>query len=145
MATLRGEAVTLFGGGEIKGFSTSGISSEEDVRRRSAVHGAHRVTPHYQVDGGVARAIDHETFALFSLYGAFERTQAFYRQLGVSADDTPAFPAYYAASVTAVLFPVLAADNAAYLPALDGFMMLPDSLAGNEVPLALNLGVVGHE
>jgi hypothetical protein len=142
---LDGAPVKLFGGGGIGALSLSAPKDEEAFRRAFKVKDAREPSPRYTVVDGAAHAVDYDTFAMFSIYRAFERAVGFYRSMGVPEEALARMPAYYRASINLVIFKVLSSDNAAYVPSVDGFLMLPDSLEGNMVPLALNLGVVGHE
>jgi hypothetical protein len=56
---MTGSAATLLGGGKIEALNLGQPASEEAVRKRYALHQAHPVRPRYQVQGGVARAVDY--------------------------------------------------------------------------------------
>ena len=139
-----GAAGRIWGGGAISASGDVG-NTEADVRRNLAVRGAHGLHLAYTIDAGVARALDYDTFAIFTIYRELERVRTFYATLGVPDAALAPLPAYYRGRIEVFFLPLLASDNAAYVPAIDGFLLFNDFLSGNDVPLALNLGVVGHE
>lgn len=142
---LHGGAVQLHGGGAVRITGGETVRTEADLRRVFRVRAAEPLRLDYRVEGGVVRAHDYDTFAALSLYRAFERVTAFYRELGAPPAALAPYPAYFRGRIEVLVFPLLASSNAAYLLPAEAFLFLNDFLDGADVPLALNLGVVAHE
>lgn len=142
---LAGEAARFRGGGFIRVPTSATLDGEAQIREAFRVQGAHDLALDYQVAGGVVRANDYDTFAMLSLYRALENTRGFFRAVGVGDEALRTLPVFFRPRLEVFLFPLLASNNAAYSPPVDGFLFFNDFFAGNAVPLALNLGVVAHE
>ena len=98
----------------------------------------------YANDDGVAKALDRDGLVLFSFYAHLEDAVAALDEAGT--DASPLFPVDIAIT-PALSDPSLAflpAENAAYAPSANTFILL-DDLVDKDVPLAANRGVVTHE
>jgi hypothetical protein len=150
LATLRSLDPFTGGAGEIRGGGAISLTgdlgrTDEEIRRALTPDDVHGLDLRYDLDGGVMRSIDYDTFAVFTIYRELERTREFYAGLGVPESALGPMPAYFRGRIEVFFLPLLASNNAAYVPAIDSFMLFNDLFAGNEVPLALNLGVIAHE
>ncbi len=98
----------------------------------------------YASNNGVAYALDRDGLVLFSFYAHLEDAIAGLDEAGLDVSDL--FPVDIA--VTPALgdpgLAFLPAENAAYAPSANTFILL-DDLIEKDVPLAANRGVVTHE
>ncbi len=93
-------------------------------------------------DGALVPA-DFHSLNIVTTYYNFERAFQFFQRVGgLSAESFGARSVYYFPTFIEVTSPEN--DNAAFVPLLQGFVVLPfDQL--QQVPLGINAGVIGHE
>lgn len=110
-----------------------------------------RLSYSWQAEGGGRRAVtnDYESLAMLTVFHHVEQAWLFFRDVvgDASAATREPCPIGFYATVGAKLgiaIPQLAADNAAFMPLSDSFVILRTSLLQG-VPLALNRGVITHE
>lgn len=96
------------------------------------------------VQDGDAEPLDQEGLVLLSFYAHLQDARDLLLDAGVGVSDL--FPIHAAVSpaVPDLGLAVLAAENAAYVPGANTFVLLPDVFP-KEVPFAANLGIVSHE
>lgn len=95
------------------------------------------------VDGD-AEPLDQEGLVLLSFYAHLQDARDALVEAGVGVQDLFPMDAAVSPAVPDLGLTVLAAENAAYVPSANTFILLPDVVA-KAVPFAANLGVVSHE
>lgn len=132
---LEGDYGIGYTGGALLINWNTGNWSYEEGRRLDILH---------SVDAGVAYPLDRDGLVLYSFYAHLEDAAAGLAEAGL--DITPLFPINIAVtpSLSDPSLAFLPAENAAYAPSANTFILL-DDLVAKEVPLAANRGVVTHE
>ncbi|MBI3178439.1 MAG: hypothetical protein HYZ27_02185 [Deltaproteobacteria bacterium] len=149
---IRGGATRLRGGGSLvleqAVFSDDvNARTEEELAEVDLIRDDARVEADYVREGDVLVPLDWETLLMFSFYHHMERGQTFLRALGVADSALPSLRAYFHVRFTSLLLwgLPLVTDNAGYTSIADAFLIFPQAVHGNGVPLATNEGVVVHE
>ncbi len=149
---IRGGAAEMRGGGSltIETALLSGDltpSSNEEARKADIIKGDGPVEAEYIKDNDVLVPTDWESLAMFSFYYQVEKAHIYYREIGTPEEALPALQAHFNIQFSSIILfgQVIIADNAAYMPIADSFLLFPQNLLNDGVPLALNQGVVTHE
>jgi hypothetical protein len=103
------------------------------------------VRVHFIKSGGVEWSADFDSINMVMLYFNLETSLVFYKLFGWTEAQAGVPDVYYQATFTEPqLSPNPIKDNALYFTPLQGFLVLPFATFQG-VPLAMNLGVIGHE
>jgi len=148
LVALRGPVATLLGGAHFDESDQNladvpATASAQEVREAITKNAGSAVHVSYIESGGVLVPADFHSLNLVTSYYNFERAFGFFESIGsltTAAFGTP--EVYYFATFVQETEPEM--DNAAFDPLLGGFFILPFE-ALQQVPLALNTGVIGHE
>ena len=134
-ARLEGDYGTGYTGGTLQINWSSGRWSYDTGRPLDILH---------SVREGVAYPLDRDGLVLYSFYAHLEDAAAGLAEAGL--DISPLFPIHIAVtpSLSDPSLAFVPAENAAYAPSANTFILL-DDLVVKEVPLAANRGVVTHE
>jgi len=141
--TVSGDIARMWGGATVH--ADPGLSPADAGASRDAyVDDAAEVRVSWIADGDVAVPTDFDSLTMLTAYAHLEVVTRHFADLGVAvADDT--IPVYYNPAVAkADEVPFPENDNAAYFPEADAFLLLPPRVL-QDIPLAMNPGVVGHE
>lgn len=152
LATLQGSVANVVGGAEV-------VIDESDPALGSALASNDVQAVHDLVlkdPGGAVRAsfvtsgdtqypADFHSENMVTTYYNMERSFTFYHSLGWTQDQagTPTvfyFPSFVDTSVSKTPM----SDNAAFFSLIGGFMILPFNQF-QDIPLPMNLGIIGHE
>ncbi|MEL7304348.1 MAG: hypothetical protein AAGJ56_00850, partial [Myxococcota bacterium] len=125
-------------------FTTQGFPQDGGGDRDRLVEGAREARARIRKDGEVAVAQDLDSLALLTGYVLFARAAEHYESIGVVMPDEPVALHYNPEFINGALLGLPSSDNAAYLPEIDAFAVLP-TVALEGIPLAMNPGVVIHE
>lgn len=106
----------------------------------------HDVDGHFIDRNGVYWPADFHTWNMVSAYYNFERAYEYFTDVydGVEPKELQKMPVMYWAEVRINTTEPLV-DNAMYLPFVKAFVITPFSEGQELVPLAMNIGVIGHE
>jgi hypothetical protein len=151
LAKLDGEATRIVGAARIridpKELADRSVQTTADFRRIAIKEPGGPVSFRWFMRGGVVHPEDFHSLNMATAYFNFEATRDFFMSAGVAKGDLPDIPLYYFPRLELVQKDgkaVLQTDNALFFPALRAFLVLPfDEL--QELPLAMNMGVVAHE
>jgi len=147
VAALRGAAATPIGDAEIviEGGRLANVSTEQQFRDAVLDNPGRPVEAQFVDQGGVLYPADFHSLNLATAYYNFEQARTYALARGLSPEKLRGVPFYY--------FPTVQVfggssgrqvDNAAWFPLLRSFLLYPfDRL--QDVPLAMNQGVVAHE
>lgn len=144
---LRGEAATPIGNAEIiiEGGRLANVETEKQFRDAVLENAGGRVEAQFIDSGGVLYPADFHSLNLATTYFNFEQSRKYLLQRGLEPDKLHGVPFYYFPDVR--LFGSEQArqvDNAAWFPLLRSFVLYPfDAL--QDIPLAMNQGVIAHE
>ncbi len=148
LVALRGPVATLLGDAHfdespdnLKDVPATAPAAE--VRAAITKSAGSAVHVSYIESGGVLVPADFHSLNLVTSYYNFERAFGFFESIGsLTVADFGTPDLYYFASFIEKTDPEN--DNAAFDPLLGGFVILPFEEL-QQVPLALNTGVIGHE
>jgi hypothetical protein len=146
-AQMRGGTVRFIGGTTVKGDFLESVKDPKSENILQA-NGGGAVKCSFTERDGVLHADDYDSLNMASSYWALERSRALFVDLGVDPGALEPIATYYHPRIELLtkLVPTyfLLADNAAYAPTFDGFMILPHVVL-DAVPFSTNLGVMAHE
>jgi len=147
VTALRGAAATPIGNAEIvvEGRRLANVSTEKQFRDAVLEHPGGPVEAQFIDSGGVLYPADFHSLNLATAYFNFEQARAYAIERGMSPDTLRGIAFYYFPDVR--VFSRNSGrqvDNAAWFPLLRSFLLYPFDKA-QDVPLAMNQGVVAHE
>ncbi|MBI5508148.1 MAG: hypothetical protein HY903_05290 [Deltaproteobacteria bacterium] len=143
VAAVEGSVATFLGGAVISLDSAAPIADRGEARD-DLVENAGTVRARFVVDDGVVVAADFDSLLMFSAYAHFERATLHLGGLGATLPASPV-PVYFNPTLQngpQLTFPK--SDNAAFFAMTDAFVLLPMRIL-QEIPFAMNTGVVAHE
>lgn len=149
LPSLAGPVVEMTVGGNVTVDASDGLlqSASSNEQLRAAVVKDPGETPHgaFAQSGEVWWPLDFHSQNLITTYWAFERSFTFFSKFGWTQAQAGTPKLQYWPELNLVgNEPAVQKDNAAYLSLASAFVLLPfDAL--QEVPLGMNLGVLGHE
>jgi len=134
VAALQGEAAVAVGNARITvGQSRIRVTGSADVHAEFIEH------------DGVLYPSDFHSLGLATAYFNFERARAYALARGMEPETLRRVPFYYHPEMyLSDSGPDGETDNAAWFPALRSFLLFPFD-AFQEIPLAMNQGVIAHE
>jgi hypothetical protein len=103
------------------------------------------VSASYLEKGGVLWPMDFDSWNMATTYYNFEKASEYFQSIGDTPDELNGAKVYYFpyyAEVDISNLPI--EDNAIYNSLVQGFLILPFQQL-QAVPLAMNLGIIGHE
>lgn len=100
----------------------------------------------YIEQNGVLWPADFHTWNMVSAYYAFEKAFQYWQTVGVPAAESGTAEVYYFPTyINVPVSPNPLNDNALFDSPVQAFLLLPFDDKLQQVPLAMNLGVLGHE
>ena len=145
VTALRGAAATPIGGASLSfdPEALEGVDTEAEFRARVIRDAGGPVEAQFVERDGVLWPVDFHTLNLATAYRNFEVARRYALARGLDpVGPLTGMPFYYFPEFRWDGGPM--ADNAAYLPHLESFVLLPFVVL-QEVPLPMNLGVIAHE
>jgi hypothetical protein len=147
---MKGPTATFVGGARIvideQSFRAAGIDTDEEAARFSLKGSGMTPRANLVRSGTKLVPADYDSLAMASLYYNLERTRDYFENLGVASSLLTGLTTYYASEYefrTAAGLTKLY-DNAAYDSLLKALVFVPWKDV-EEIPPALNLGIVAHE
>ena len=142
LETVTGEVVQTIGDAVLDIATAPAVDG--GAARSEIVRGGSPVRARWLTDGDVAVPIDFDSLAMFTTYAHLETASRFFSELGVASASTQV-PVYYNPTVPgAEELGLPSADNAAFFPNADAFLLLP-MVVLQEIPFSMNPGVLAHE
>ena len=138
---VQGDVAYLRGGGNIV-ISNPYPTTREEFETAIEVEGDREPRTRYEVDDGVVKGWDYDSFLMFTLYHHLERAAEYFVRIGLDEDAVGTMPVYYSASMSQGFMQFT--DNAAYASPIDAFIIPPQQLL-RDLPMAANRGIIVHE
>jgi|GEM_PF-1948711 len=122
---------------------------DDVVEGQRELAGGDVVNPRLSWNGSEWQAQDYDSLAYLTAFANFEKVWSFMSEYdNTGATDEHAIVGFYGEVVVSnlITMPVIAADNAAYVSTLDGWLVLRSvALSGEALPLGMNDAVIAHE
>lgn len=144
---LEGEFTRVIGGVDIAIDAFATADTEEELVAAIRVRGGNPVDPRWYLRDGVVVPEDFGSLLLFSYYAHMERCRDFFHTHGLPDELPGHIPTFHMPTMGTPMIGgfQLIKDNAAYSPTFGAFALFPRQLLMDQLPLAMNLGVVCHE
>jgi hypothetical protein len=143
VSEVRGDIGQLWGHASVR-LSLATIARDRGAARADYISNPTAVHARWITDGDVVVPTDFDSLVMLTAYAHFEAAALHFANVGASS-ASDRIPIYYLPEIDKeddFNFPE--SDNAAYFPEADGFLLLPMDVF-QEIPFAMNPGVVGHE
>jgi hypothetical protein len=144
---LEGEVTEVLGGVDLAVNTAADPATEEGLVDAIRVRGGRPVDPRYRIEDGVVLPEDFGSLFLFSYYRHMERCRDFFHDSGLPEELPGHIRTFQQPTLGTLLvggIPLIT-DNAGYSPTFEAFALFPRQHLLDQLPLAMNLGVVGHE